>query len=482
MSAMDENAGISKLQLLREDLAKIRVLEEELATSKWNDNDSSSPKAVAANNLLKNYEDARNLYMQRRLEEFVVDEISGLDERTNEIDLSHVPGLAASEDSDESEYQRNIDQEHAQALAKLETATEGVRAVLTNMRNTYQTIISRRKELEQMVKDMEETKANAGDDDATNEPMMIDSADAEAEREKLEALQYRKRQLQEEHARLVRKKEERIQSISQHREELAILKEEESNLMKSGKDPSEFRKKISELKAMKEFYDSLREVMEELGGVKILQAKEDDKSHHLFLKLALYEKHQVGVELEVYRKTMLKLVNAKWITTPAVTSLPIPLSDGENVEPFTLPVDSLEDLVQTAKTSMGPPHDLRFIIREACARLRNLQNRVDDIAILRRCFLTKVVGNDQVVCSLNEGIVIVMRLYDQWVKVEQIVGVSGWDQSTTDKIHEAVSKKEESWTPSKVVELVQAQVEQLKSQDGLPRTPKLPIRRPHKTK
>ena len=90
--------------------------------------------------------------------------------------------------------------------------------------------------------------------------------------------------------------------------------------------------------------------------------------------------------------------------------------------------------------------------------------------------LTKIVGNDQVVCSLNDGLVIVMRLYDQWVKVEQVVGVTGWEKSTTDKILEVVSRKDESCTPSLVVELVLKEVERLKIQDGLvlPKTPVMP--------
>ncbi len=479
MSAFLEIPSTSKLQELKEGLAKIRVLEAELAGQAWNEDPSPESVVDSKNSLLKRYEEAKNLYMQRRLEDFMVDNVSEFDEKTNQFEIPEIPGLAASEDSSDSsetDRQANIDQKHAQALAKLETATEGVHAALTNMRNTYQTVISRREELEQMVQDMEQNEANAGDA-SVEDPMIIDDKEIEAEREKTEQLQQRKRQLQEEYARLVMAKEERMQSVSQHREELAMLKEEESKILKSGEDPSKFIEKVKELKEMKHFYDSLREVMEELGGVKILNAKEDNESHNLFLTLAIYQHHQVEVELEVYRKTLLKLVNAKWITHPVVTSVP---DSDNNEDQFSLPVDSLADLVQTAKTSMGPPHDLRFIVREACARLRNLQNRVDDLAILRRRVLTKVVGNDQVVCSLNDGIVIVMRLYDQWVKVEQIVGVSGWDQSTTDKIHEAVSKKEESWTPSKVVDLVQKELERLKSQDGLvlPRTPKLPIRRP----
>ena len=331
-----------------------------------------------------------------------------------------------------------------------------------------------------MVHDLQQDDENA-DDGAVESEMIIDNEDCDVEREKTERLQQRKRELQEEYARLVKAKEERMESISQSREELALLQREEVKVTNVEQDASKFKEKIKELKEMKEFYDSLREVMEELGGVKILNAKEDSASRHVFLTLAIYESHQIEVELEIYRKTMLKLVSAKWLTSPVVTSVFEEIGpDGDKKQDhFSLPMDPLDDLVQTAKTSMGPPHDLRFIIRETCARIRFLQNRVDDLAILRRRVLTKVIGNDQVVCSLNEGIVIVMRLYDQWVKVEQIVGVSGWEQSATEKIQSVVSRKEESWTPNKVVDLVQKEIERLQTKDGLvlPKTPVLPIRR-----
>jgi len=287
--------------------------------------------------------------------------------------------------------------------------------------------------------------------------------------------------------RLVKEKEDRLSSIAQSREELALLKEEESKILESGQDPTQFHEKIKELKEMREFYDNLREVMEELGGVKILKAREDNESKHLFLNLVIYGEHQVEIELEVYRKSLLKLINAKWVTNPVVSSVKSSDSqiDDENntdeivkLEHFSLPLYPLDDLVQVAKTSMGPPHDMRFVIRETCARIRNTQNRVDDIAVLRKRVLTRVVGNDQVVCSLNEGIVIDMRLYDQWVEVEQIVGVTGWEKETTDKIHKVVSRRDESWTPSVVVNLVQKEIERLKEQDGLeiPKTPVLPSR------
>mmetsp|Transcript_26974 Transcript_26974/g.74162 ORF Transcript_26974/g.74162 Transcript_26974/m.74162 type:complete len:486 (+) Transcript_26974:61-1518(+) len=474
--ATKDDAIMSKLQKLKEGLSKIKVLELELAGSKWNED--PSPKSVSDfhNSLLERYQKAKSLYMKRRLETFMVDNVTEFDENTNQFDIPDISSIASDNHTDD-DAARTLEEKHAKALAELETAAQGINAKISNMRNAYQMVISRRKELEQMVQDLEQDEDK--DDGAENDKdqgVAIDVGDEDAERKKAELLQQKKRELEEEYDRLLKAKEERMKSISQSRNELALLKEEESKIIESGKDPTQFNEKIKELKEMKEFYDSLREVMEELGGVAILDAREDIESHHLFLTVSIYEKHRVEFELEVHRKTLLKLVDAKWLTNPVLSSVRV---DDIRQEQFSLPLAPLDDLVQTAKTSMGPPHDLRFVVRETCARIRNIQNRVDDIALLRRRVLTKVVGNDQVVCSLNEGIVIVMRLYDQWVKVEQIVGVSGWNDSTTKKIQEVVSKRDETWTPNLVVELVQKEVERLKAQDGLvlPKTPVLPLRR-----
>lgn len=459
-----------------------------MANSKWNED--LSPKSVndVENALLERYHEAKSLYIQRRLESFMVDHVMGFDETSNQFEIPDIPSITntASDSSAEDDTEaRSVEEKHAKALTALETAAQGIHASLRTMRNTYQSVMSRRKELEQMVQDLEQDDDEDNNDEDDEIMMMMDVDDTDIEREKTELLEQRKRQLQEEYARLLKEKEERMKAISHSRKELASLQKEESKIIESGQDPTAFLEKIKELKEMKEFYDSLREVMEELGGVKILDAREDGESRHLFLTVSIYESHQVEFELEVYRQTLLKLVNAKWITDPVVTSVSVPCDDNDestNVlqkEQFSLPLQPLDDLVQTAKTTMGPPHDLRFVVREVCARIKIVQSRANDIAVLRRRVLTKVVGNDQVVCSLNEGIVIVMRLYDQWVKVEQVVGVSGWDPSTTAKIQEVVSKRDESWTPDLVVNLVQKEVERLKSQDGLvlPKTPVLPTRR-----
>jgi uncharacterized coiled-coil DUF342 family protein len=462
------------LSQLKEGLAKIKDLETALENSKWNQ--SSSPRAVAElqTKLLERYHQAKSLYLQRRLENIFVESIHTYDAEIDQFKLPDVPEGAADNDADENHGGLNA--EHAEALANLETAVHSVHAKLSHMRNKYQAVRSRRQELEKMIQDLEEQE---GDDDTVEIDASTDVPQDEAiaaEQEKIDELQEKKRELQAKLDSLRKDKEERMKRVSQYRGEVALLREEQEQMNLAGKDPTEFRKKIQELREIKEFYDSLREVMEELGGVKIEHVKEDNDNRHLHVTVLLYEEYKVEIEMEVYRKTFLKVVNAKWATDPIVTSSGM---ETNGLEQFSISMNPLNDLVQIAKTSMGPPHDVRFIIREACARIRITRDRVDDLALLRRMVLTKVVGNDQIACSLNEGIVIVMRLYDQWVRVEQIVGVNGWDEAMTRKIHALIPDKDESMKPSLVVEIVQKEIRRMQNEDGfvVPKTPVLPKRK-----
>ncbi|KAL3904930.1 MAG: hypothetical protein SGILL_009881, partial [Bacillariaceae sp.] len=445
----------------------------ELAASKWCQ--SSSPRAAAQfqASLLERYQQAKALYLQRRMEKILVDHINTYDPETNQFELPHVPEAVLNNDSGEND----TDVQHAQVLANLETTVQSVHVKLSDMRNKYQAVQSRRQELEKMVQDLEEEECKDGDDtmeiDNGNAPQDEDIA---AEQHKIDELQEKKRELQQKLDMLRMQKEDRMKSISQYRGAAALLREEQEKMNLAGKDPEEFRQKIQELREIKEFYDSLREVMEELGGVKIERVKEDKENNHLHLTLLIYEQYKVEVELEVYRKTFLKVISAKWITEPTVTSRAL---EGDDLEQFSIAMNSLDDLVQVATTSMGPPHDLRFIIRETCARIRITRDRVDDLSVLRRMVLTKVVGNDQVACSLNEGIVVVMRLYDQWVRVEQVVGVNGWDEAMTKKIHAMIPDRDESMKPSLVIEIIRKEIQRLQEQEGfvVPKTPVLPKRK-----
>ncbi len=85
---------------------------------------------------------------------------------------------------------------------------------------------------------------------------------------------------------------------------------------------------------------------------------------------------------------------------------------------------------------------------------------------------------------IHVSVVIVMRLYEQYVRVEQIVGVSGWTEATTDQIQAALQQQDKAETDtttptcSSIVRRVQAEIESFKKRGvadypkGTPTMPK----------
>lgn len=498
----------AKLQELKDGLAKLQMIEQELGEASWNHD--ASPRAISdfQSSILQRYQRSKAVYLQRRLEMLVVDHVPTFDPSTDTFQHPHVSGVADDVGQDTSNDDGNNEESRGKqsddddelkarrdkALASLETTVQSIHSKLRHMRDSYQAVCSRRKELAQMVQDLEEgngsndpnmstdTTVTTSLDDITtvdtdkNDEPPTREEDIAREQQRLEELQKTKRQLQEKLDLMRKEKLERESRLLSGRAELEELKKEEAELLESGQDLSEFHKKIEELKEMKEFYDNVRAILEELGGVKIVHVREDEESsQHLHLTILVYDEYKVEIELEVFRQSSLKLVNAKWISDPIVKAV----SSDTQGETFSMTMSDLDDLVQIAKTSMGPPHDVRFIIRETCARVRIMQNHVDDLAVLRERhgILTKVDSNDRVLCSFNDGIVIVMRLYDHWVRVEHVVGVNGWDQVLTDKIRDAISTRDETLKPTMVVEQVLQEIESLKKNGAIdPATPELPTR------
>eukprot|EP00980_Cylindrotheca_fusiformis_P021507 scaffold8353_cov138-Cylindrotheca_fusiformis.AAC.38 len=454
------------LQELQENVEKLRNLETELDFyTQWQSNPSSPTGVVDHTALMQRYHTAKQCYLHQRLEGFLVAQLETYDEaKPHHFDLL---------DTDTEDP--GLNEKHDQAVASLQTTVEGIQTQVRLLRDTYQTICTKREELEQMIQDMQDSSMQVDDESTEAEEeegeLLVQEVDLDLEQERIEEMQRTKRRLQEKLQAIQAEKEKLAQQGRQNQNDIQFLLQ-----TTQGQDKEDLEDKIQELKEMRFFYDSLREVVEELGGVKIIEVKEDDENHHLNLHLLFYEQFQVLFQLEVHRKNALKLVSAKWITIPVVQST-ISNDNGDNGDPsFSLAMSSLDDLVEVAKANLAPPHDVRFVVRESLARIRIQKERVNDLALLRRHVLTKIVGGDQVVCSLNDGIVIVMRLYDNLVRAEQVVGVSGWDAATTDKILEQIQRKEASSAPSSIVQQVQQEIAKLKQAGMNPRTPKIPRR------
>jgi hypothetical protein len=450
------------VQELQENVENLKNLETELELfSQWQSSPSSSPRGVVDHSaLMQRYHTAKQSYLQRRLEGFLVAQLETYDEnKPQHFDFPEV----------------ELEGEHDQALASLQTTAQGIQTQVSQLRDTYQTICIKREELEQMIQDLQDDdnmQVDTTAEEEEDEELPLAEVDMALEQERMDELQRTKRRLQEK-LQTIRKEKDKLQQQGRHNQNDILLLQQKTE----GQDKQQLEQKIQELKEMKLFYDSLREVLEELGGVKILEVKEDTKTHHLNLHILLYEQFQVQIELEVYRKNALKLVTAKWISNPVVHSNVNVNDDDDNTcGTFSLTMSSLDDLVQVANTNLAPPHDVRFVVRESLARIRIQKDRANDLALLRRHVLTKIVGGDQIVCSLNDGIVIVMRLYDNLVRAEQIVGVSGWDAATTDKMLEKIQQKETSNTPMSIVQQVQTEIARLKQNGMNPRTPTIPRR------
>jgi hypothetical protein len=474
------------MEAIRSELDRLKQLETQLSSQAPWANDSS-PRSLVDSALIQRYEEARDLYLQRRLENLLVDHIATYqpDEEDEPFEFPHV---------DDEEEAQALEGRHAKALAKLQTSLDLIQEQVTKLKATKEAVAARRQELEHMIQDMEGVQVEMEEDDETmdDDNDTVDDAAMAAEQERIEQLQQRKARLQEELAKIQKETKEAQERALHKHEQLALLQEPQEDLAAQ-------QQKIEELREMKLFYDSLREVLEELGGVKILQVEEDSIKRNLILTLSFYETYDVMVELEVYRKVFLKVVHARWISEPLVYPMAESANEETTVEEdkkkdFFLTMDPLDDLVRVAKTTLGPPHDIRFVVRETLARIRIAQERVEELEILRRHVLTKVHGGNQVVCSLNEGIVIIIRLYERFIRLDQIVGVGGWDEQTTKSIQAAVSERLEKEypqddaeilvfgskvTPLMIVQYVQNELMALQASQGIhhPRTPRFPERK-----
>lgn len=475
------------MEAIRSELDRLKQLETQLLSQALWANDGS-PRSLVDSALIQRYEEARDLYLQRRLENLLVDHLATYqpDEEDEPFEFPHV---------DDEEEAQALEGRHAKALTKLQTSLDLIQEQVTKLRATKEAVAVRRQELEHMIKDMEGDEEEMGDDDETmdDDNDTVDDDAMAVEQERIEQLQQQKLRLQEELAKLQQETKETQERARHKQQQLALLQDD-------GEDVAAQQQKIEELREMKLFYDSLREVLEELGGVKILEVEEDSIKRNLILTLAFYEEYRVQIELEVYRKVFLKVVHARWISEPLVYPAAENISEETIIakekkkDNFSLTMDPLDDLARVAKTTLSPPHDIRFVVRETLARIRIAQERVEELEILRRNVLTKVHGGNQVICSLNEGIVIIIRLYERFIRLDQIVGVGGWDEQTTKMIQTAVSERLEKEypqddaeillfgskvTPLMIVQYVQSELEQLETSQGIqhPRTPRFPERK-----
>ena len=285
----------------------------------------------------------------------------------------------------------------------------------------------------------------------------------------------------------------------------------------------------AEMRDAADWYDGMREALEELGGMRILgiEQVQDDAANTstsanaaspsaIVVKFELLDEHHLEVQLSseivagrraAGRKSggageVLRVASAKITTSTTVTSSrPAPsAADGSaaaGAGAVEVHIRQPTDLVELA-ANLAPVDDLRFVVRETQARIRAATLRSEELAVLRGSYLTRIgpaprdAEEQEVVCSLSQGITVVLRLCGDCpltegsVYIGNIVGVGGWKQSDLDGVKRAVSKKAFA-SPVTLMDSLKQEIMRVTTHGmrgeeedktiELPKTPVLPTRR-----
>jgi len=478
--------------------------------------------------LIKRYKEARDLYLRRQIEFKFLQYLETYDGET----IIEDPDLPTEEE--EQELKEHL----AEVRSQVNEAAQGFHQQILELQEKHNTLVLRREELRNIVQDMEKD-GDGNDPDASmmdnDDDQEIDEDALAEEEDRLSMLQKKKAQMQVELNRLrqetslLKTKAETTEAEVAELLQDTNIKISNNNSTDSSNDgqplsptalqaeAEETQKKLEDLKEMQSHYDGMREVLEELTSIQILSITEapttseggeeshkNDKesegspsSRSVRIHVRVLRKHEMEVILqsEADKPGVLRVKAAKILTSTVVTAPVDEYEKDSNSQDenggkkvLKLTIAPLDDLVRLC--AMFPPaEELRFLMREAMARIRITESRVIELAVLYNNVLTKIGAvhqpsdnfgspEQEVVCSLNEGISIVLRLTADCpivpgsVYIYNMVGVCGWDDESVKKIKERVSSKEFQ-SPWALIQEVQKEI----SSFTLPKTPTLPLRR-----
>jgi len=284
----------------------------------------------------------------------------------------------------------------------------------------------------------------------------------------------------------------------------------------------ELQEKAAELKQSSDFYDGIRELMEELGGVKILSSSACEQEEDGFtLTLKLLGSHLLDIRLKksssVGGGESLFVASAK-LTTP--TTFPMPESqpetmteDTENLtetinqslsnvslskimsqkQTVSIVIPPLDDLVKWSR-SLESSQGIRFVLVETMARIRTLDARVAELTHLRQNYAAQVYdietnlesaqfggAEQEVVCAINEGITVALRLTVDCplvpgsVYISELFGVGGWEEEKLAALKKVVEERR-CKGPVEVMEVMVKEIRRRRHEEGwaIPLTPSLP--------
>ena len=519
------------------------------------------------------YKAARTTYLRQRTAQLFVEHLQTFDGESFTF-----PQQILTE-----EAEADLRRREEAARSDLAAVSRGAEERLDGVRAKYQALVERREELARTVSEMEQSadangnaNANANDDvhddDITEEmgtanstggfagdymqgadndnDADIDDEQMAAQEERLASLIERKAELE---ARLRRLKTQRAlvdADVVQNRRAVAELRGrsgqetsagegEDEDMLDDVQDPAALIEQIeertaatlraaAEMRDAADWYDGMREAIEELGGMRILgieqvheeaagaDANSSARPSAIVVKFELLDEHHLEVELcsEIVagRRAMasrksgdgagevLRVASAKITTSATVASRPPAASageDGASAATVEVHIRQPADLVALA-ANLAPVDDLRFVVRETQARIRAAALRAEELAVLRGSYLTRIgpaprdAEEQEVVCSLSQGITAVLRLCGDCPLTEgscyigDIVGVGGWKQSDLDGVKKAVSRNAFA-SPVALMDSLKQEIQRVTTHGmrgeeedktiELPKTPVLPTRR-----
>ncbi|GMI06999.1 hypothetical protein TrLO_g13207 [Triparma laevis f. longispina] len=339
------------------------------------------------------YNTSRNKYLTQRVEEQMLDYVSTYDVSTNEFQSP-----SAVESNDE-EGDKLIDDvvKVAKEICMIQSDLDARRGKFEEGRNELEKVVSEMDE-----DDQEEVE---GDDftEGAEEKIEEEIKEMEGKREEM------KRKLKE----VQEKIGEEQASLA---ESMATIKEggggDPEDVIKTAKPTSDVIKEASKLKAAliktsetSQWYEAVRAAMEQLSGIKVegIEAIKKGKS-----QTGMMVKLLCGREGNHELNIILKAAKGGMKVDDAVLK-------GERISDefgiITCGMPTLTDLV-AASAGMKAPNDLRFVIREASARLRNSVLKTSHVGKLRKRFEVKSSGErlDNLIVNVSEGVQANIRL------------------------------------------------------------------------
>ena len=438
---------------------------------------------VLQDDTIQRYQKARDEYIHRRMLQVFYDHVGTLED--GRFDLPPLP--TQEEEAELREKRTAVQQELLRTAAQVNQSNLALQA-------KYSAFCARREELAKMIHDIEQNPLSQDDDDDDEMEEDLDQMEFTYQGQHLADVTQRKVELEVELQRIRHEKMIAIKILEETKKEVEELQKKRGAVVRAvtpetleelETETNSVRNKVEELKEMTEWYSGICQVMEEVSGIKLLSVEEGNNDE-VVVKVQLLDKHNVHIIMSS-RGSDFVVTGATFATSTLVRST----QDADTMGSVQMNIPPLDDLVRLS-AKLGSVEDLRFLLREAMTRIRTITARVDELAVLRARYLTKIGklqydGNSfggqeqEIMCSLNECITAVIRLAPDCpleegsARLDQLVGLGGWDKAILVSIENNVPHCK---GPLALMEALVNEIRRLEENGmELPKTPSMPSRK-----